>query len=91
MFGFHHDHAQIDLPGVANPHTEFVEVHLGVEVVEETVLHEEFLILTERGGALPGPVVLLDTVETLDKGADVLCLFISPAPRVWLEGSQISK
>ena len=86
MFGFHHDHAQIDLPGVANPHTEFVKVHLGLEVEEETVLHEDFLVQTEGGGdSIPRPVILLDAVETVNKGADVLSLFIFPALVVWLE------
>ena len=90
VFVLHHDHAQIHLSGVANPYTELLEVHVGVE--EETVLHEDSLILTESpADCLPGPVILVYAVETLDKGADVFRLFIFAGLVGWLEGSHISK
>ena len=89
-FVFHHDHAQVNLPGVANSHTEFVEVHIRGE--EETVLHEDSLILTESpADCLPGPVILVYAVETLNKGADGFRVFIFAGLVGWLEGSHISK
>ena len=92
VFVFHHDDAQVNLPGVADSHTQLVEVNLGVEVLEETVLHEDSLILTESpADCLPGPVILVYAVETLDKGADVFRLFIFAGLVGWLEGSHISK
>ena len=93
VFVFHHDDAQVNLPGVADSHTQLVEVNLGVEVVEETVLHEDSLVGTEGpGDFIPGPPVLLvDAVETLDKGADVFRVFIFGRLIGWLEGSHISK
>ena len=92
MLVFHHDDAQIDLPGVADSHTEFVEINIRLEVVEETVLHEDSLVGTEGPvDGIPGPVVLVYPMETLDKGADVFRVFISAGLIGGLEGSHISK
>ena len=88
----HHDHAQVDLPGVADSHTEFVEVNVRLEVLEETVLHEDSLVRTESPcDCISGPVILVYAVETLNKGADGFRVFIFAGLVGWLEGSHISK
>ena len=90
VFVLHHDHAQIHLSGVANPYTELLEVHVGVE--EETVLQENSLLRTESPAEpQAGAVILVYAVETLNKGADVFRLFIFGGLVGWLEGSHISK
>ena len=87
-----HDHAQVDLPRVADGLPERVEVHLRVEVLEETVLYELSLLRTEDVfDSIPPAIVLLDSMEILNKEADVLRVFFFGVLLGGLEGSNIPK
>ena len=92
MLELKHDDAQIDPPRVADGLPERLEVHLRVEVLEETVLYKLSLLRTEDVfDWIPPAVILLDPMQELNKEADVLSVFIFGVLLGGMEGSNIPK
>ena len=88
----HHDDAEVNLPGVADLLAEVVKPVLVVLVQEEAAFQELALVRTEDVfDSIWTPVILVDTVEILNVGADVLCKCVSGVLVGRLEGSDAPK